>query len=163
MSALIFLLASLSCTPLKILFGFRWPLRLRRTLGLLCFFSVLAHFLVYAVLDQYLILRSVFLDVSKRPFIAIGFIGLLLLIPLAVTSPKAALQRMGAKRWRRLHMLAYVVAVLRLYAQRRPGFRWRRRSGRGHRRRRERRREQWWLRRRDRMFRICAVVCRFLR
>ena len=65
-----------------------------------------------SVLDQYLIVRAVVQDVARRPFIAIGLIGLLLLIPLDATSTKTALQRLGAKRWRLLHSLAYVVAVL---------------------------------------------------
>ncbi len=71
--SLIFLCASLSCTPLKIAFGWHWPLRVRRTLGLCAFFSASLHFLVYLVLDQSLALGAVLADVLKRPFIALGF------------------------------------------------------------------------------------------
>jgi methionine sulfoxide reductase heme-binding subunit len=110
--ALIFVWACLSCTPLKALFGWNWPIRLRKTLGLLGFFSALAHFTTYLVLDQGLRLGKVLADVVKRPFIAVGFLALLLLVPLAVTSTKRALQRLGFKRWKRLHRLIYAVAVL---------------------------------------------------
>ncbi|MEO8905404.1 MAG: protein-methionine-sulfoxide reductase heme-binding subunit MsrQ [Polyangiaceae bacterium] len=109
---LILLMASLLCTPLKILFGWTWPLRIRRTLGLCGFFTVLSHFLVYAGLDQGLAIGALFRDVLKRPFIAVGFIALLLLIPLAVTSTRRAVQRLGFSRWQKLHRLAYVIGML---------------------------------------------------
>jgi sulfoxide reductase heme-binding subunit YedZ len=110
--ALIFLVACLSCTPVKILTGKSWPIRLRKTLGLLAFFTALAHFLTYALLDQGVALGAIVRDVTKRPFIAIGFTALVLLIPLALTSTKEALQRLGFARWKRLHRLVYVVGVL---------------------------------------------------
>jgi sulfoxide reductase heme-binding subunit YedZ len=110
--ALLFLLASLSCTPLKLLWGLKWPLRLRKTLGLLAFFTALLHFAVYLLLDQALVLGAIVEDVSKRPFITAGFAGLLAMLPLALTSTKRALQRMGPKRWQRLHRLAYLAGVL---------------------------------------------------
>jgi methionine sulfoxide reductase heme-binding subunit len=110
--ALVFLCASLACTPLKILFGWKWPIRVRKTLGLFGFFTALGHFLVYLVLDQVLVLSAVVEDVLERPFIAVGFTALVLLVPLALTSTKEALQRMGPKRWKRLHRLAYVAASL---------------------------------------------------
>jgi len=109
---LIFLLASLSCTPLKILFGWTWPLRVRRTLGLCGFFTVLLHFSVYLVLDQGLAFAALFKDVLKRPFIAVGFLALLFLVPLALTSTKRSVQRLGFPRWQKLHRLAYVIGVL---------------------------------------------------
>ena len=110
--ALIFLCASLTCTPLKIAFTWNWPLRVRRTLGLCAFFAALLHFLVYLVLDQGLVLGALFADVLKRPFIAIGFVALLLLVPLAITSTRRMLQRLGFVRWQRLHRLAYAIGVL---------------------------------------------------
>jgi len=110
--ALIFLWACLACTPLKILFGWNWPIRVRKTLGLLAFFTALAHFSFYVAVDQGLALGNVLTDVAKRPFIAVGFLALLLLVPLAVTSTKKALQRLGFRTWKRLHRLIYVVAVL---------------------------------------------------
>ncbi len=110
--ALIFLWACLACTPLKILMGWNWPIRVRKTLGLLGFFTALAHFSFYLVVDQGLGLGKVLIDIAKRPFIAVGFVALVLLVPLALTSTKKALQRLGFKTWKRLHRLIYVVAVL---------------------------------------------------
>ena len=110
--SLIFLCASLSCTPLKIAFAWNWPLRVRRTLGLCAFFSVVLHFLVYLVADQSLALRSVLQDVLKRPFITLGFAALVLLVPLAWTSSKRAVARLGFRRWQRLHRLAYLIGIL---------------------------------------------------
>jgi sulfoxide reductase heme-binding subunit YedZ len=109
---LVFLMSSLACTPVKIATGFKWPMRLRRTLGVMAFVAALSHFLVYLVFDQVLMLRAVLRDVLMRPFIAIGFIAFVLLIPLAWTSTKQALQRMGPKRWKRLHRLAYLCGIL---------------------------------------------------
>lgn len=110
--SLIFLLSSLACTPLKILTKQKWPLKLRKTLGLMAFFSVFAHFLVYVVFDQALMFSVVVDDVLERPFIALGFLAFVLLIPLALTSTKNALQQLGPKRWKQLHRLAYVCGVL---------------------------------------------------
>ena len=110
--ALVFLTCSLACTPLKIVSGAKWPIRLRKTLGLAAFFCALAHFLVYLVLDQGLALRQLVKDIAARPFIAVGLAALLVMLPLALTSTKRALQRMGAKRWQRLHRLAYLAGGL---------------------------------------------------
>lgn len=110
--ALIFLCASLCCTPLKIIADWNWPLRIRRTLGLLAFFTALLHFAIYLLLDQDGDLPAVFADVLKRPFIAVGFLALLLLLPLALTSTKRAVARLGFKSWQRLHRLAYAIGVL---------------------------------------------------
>ena len=110
--SLIFVVLSLSCTPLKIAFDWNWPLRVRRTLGLCAFFSVVLHFLVYLVLDQDFALGAVLRDVLKRPFIAVGVAALVLLIPLALTSTKRSLARLGFRRWQQLHRLAYPIGVL---------------------------------------------------
>jgi sulfoxide reductase heme-binding subunit YedZ len=110
--SLIFLCASLSCTPLKIAFAWNWPLRVRRTLGLCAFFSVVLHFLVYLVLDQNLAVTALFRDVLKRPFIALGFAALVLLVPLALTSSKRSIARLGFRRWQLLHRLAYLIGIL---------------------------------------------------
>ena len=110
--ALIFLIASLSCGPLKIAFGWTWPLRIRRTLGLCAFFSALVHFSIYFVLDKNLALGAVLQDVLKRPFIALGFAALVLLVPLALTSTKRAVSRLGFPRWQLLHRAVYVVGAL---------------------------------------------------
>ena len=110
--ALVFLVASLACTPLKVVAGVTWPIRIRKTLGLLAFYTATSHFLLYTVVDQGLRLRTVLADVTKRPFIAVGFAAWLLLIPLAVTSTKGAVQRLGFKRWKAIHRLVYAVALL---------------------------------------------------
>lgn len=110
--ALIFLCASLSCTPLKIAFTWNWPLRVRRTLGLSAFFAALLHFSVYVALDQGFAFFALLADVIKRPFIAVGFGALLLLVPLAVTSTRRMVQRLGFVRWQRLHRLAYAIGLL---------------------------------------------------
>lgn len=110
--ALVFLFASLACTPLQLVFGVNWPIRIRKTLGLLAFFTASAHFLVYFVLDQGVAPSRVLADVAKRPFIAVGFAALVLLVPLALTSTKRALQRLGFARWKRLHRIAYLAGIL---------------------------------------------------
>lgn len=110
--ALVLLVATLCATPLKLGFGWTWPLRVRRTLGLLAFFTALLHFVLYLGADQGFDLSSVLSDLAKRPFIAVGFLALLLLIPLAWTSSKQAVQRLTFPVWQRLHRLVYVVAVL---------------------------------------------------
>jgi sulfoxide reductase heme-binding subunit YedZ len=110
--ALIFLLASLAATPLKLAFDVTWPIRVRRTLGLFAFFYASLHFLLYAVIDQGLAFSAIVEDVSKRSFITVGFAAFLLLIPLAITSTAAMTKRLGAARWKRLHRLTYLAAIL---------------------------------------------------
>ncbi len=110
--ALLLLVASLSATPLKLLFGWTWPLRVRRTLGLLAFFSAGLHFLVYLGADQGFDLGRVLADIRERSFIFDGFLALLLMVPLAWTSSKTAVQRLTFRVWQRLHRLVYAVAFL---------------------------------------------------
>jgi len=106
-----FLFLTLAVTPFRRWTGWNWLLRFRRMLGLFAFFYVLLHFLTYAVLDQGLDVALVIEDVIKRPYITLGMAGLLLLIPLAVTSTRGMMRRMG-KRWVKLHRLVYVIAIL---------------------------------------------------
>lgn len=110
--ALIFLLASLAATPLKLLFGLTWGLRIRRMLGLIAFFYASLHVGLYVCVDQGFDLGAILADVTERKFITAGFVAYVLLIPLAATSTQAMLKRLGARRWRRLHKLVYVSAVL---------------------------------------------------
>jgi len=105
------LLVTLACTPLKILFGWKWPLEVRRLLGLTSFAYVCLHFLTYLVLDQGLDLGDIGRDIIKRKFITVGFLGFLLLVPLAVTSTNKMVKRLGFPRWKRLHRLSYVAAA----------------------------------------------------
>jgi sulfoxide reductase heme-binding subunit YedZ len=110
--ALIFLLAALSCTPLKAIAGWTWPMRLRRMLGLLAFFYASLHVITYAVLDQGLDWHAIADDIVKRKFIFIGFLTFVLLLPLAATSTDSAIRRLGYPRWKQLHRLAYVAPAL---------------------------------------------------
>lgn len=106
-----FLLITLCITPLRILTGWVHWMRLRRMLGLTAFFYVLGHFLFYVLVDQGLDLGIIVEDVIKRPYITVGFTGLLLLLPLALTSTRGAMRRLG-RRWQQLHRLVYVAAAL---------------------------------------------------
>jgi len=110
--ALVFVLAALACTPLKSMFGWTWPIRLRRMLGLFGFFYALLHVATYTGLDQGLDWHAIWDDVTKRTFIFVGFAAFILLLPLAATSTRGALKRLGYARWKRLHRLAYVVPLL---------------------------------------------------
>jgi sulfoxide reductase heme-binding subunit YedZ len=110
--ALIMLVASLSATPLRLVLGWSWPLRLRRMLGLLAFLYASLHLLVYAVVDQGLALAAIAKDVAERKFITVGFAAFMLLVPLAATSPHRVRRWLGPKRWQRLHRLAYVAGTL---------------------------------------------------
>lgn len=110
--ALIFLLASLAATPLKRTLGLTWPTRIRRLLGLLSFFYASLHLLTYVALDRLGELKTLLEDLVKRPFITVGMLAFMLLVPLALTSTRAAQKRMGFANWQRLHRLSYVIAVL---------------------------------------------------
>jgi methionine sulfoxide reductase heme-binding subunit len=112
LTALIFLVASLACTPARRLLGWTWPTRIRRELGLFAFFYAALHFLTYLVLDQGVDWEAIVEDIAKRPFITVGFAALVLLVPLALTSTTASIRRLGYRRWQRLHQLAYVAGVL---------------------------------------------------
>ncbi|MAM13764.1 MAG: protein-methionine-sulfoxide reductase heme-binding subunit MsrQ [Rhizobiaceae bacterium] len=108
--ALRFILLTLCVTPLRDLAGINL-LRYRRALGLLGFYYVCFHFLVYLVLDQQMNLSVVVEDVIKRPFITFGMIALVLLIPLALTSNNWAIRTLK-QNWIRLHKLVYLIAAL---------------------------------------------------
>jgi sulfoxide reductase heme-binding subunit YedZ len=112
LTALIFLVAALACTPLRTLFGWTWPIRLRRMLGLFGFFYALLHLSTYVGLDQGFDVHAILADITKRKFIYIGFTAFVLLIPLAATSTAASVRRLGFVRWKRLHRLAYVATAL---------------------------------------------------
>jgi sulfoxide reductase heme-binding subunit YedZ len=109
--ALNFLLITLLVTPLRQLTGLSHLPRLRRMLGLFAFFYAVLHFTVYLTLDLEFNFRTLFADIAKRPYITIGFLALVLLIPLAVTSTNKMMRRLG-RRWQKLHRLIYVIAVL---------------------------------------------------
>jgi sulfoxide reductase heme-binding subunit YedZ len=108
---LVLLLATLACTPLKIVFGWTWPLAVRRMLGLYSFAYASLHLAVYLVLDQFFDWGAIVEDIAKRKFITVGFLGFLLLLPLAVTSTNRMVKRLGFPRWKRLHRLSYLAGV----------------------------------------------------
>jgi sulfoxide reductase heme-binding subunit YedZ len=109
--ALVLLLASLACTPLKTLVGWTWPMRVRRLLGLLAFGYAALHVLVYVGLDQGFAWRALLADVAKRRFIFVGFAAFVLMVPLAITSTSASVRRLGYVKWKRLHLLVYPAAL----------------------------------------------------
>jgi sulfoxide reductase heme-binding subunit YedZ len=106
-----FLIITLAVTPVRDWFNAPWLIQLRRMLGLYAFFYVLMHFLTWLLLDQGLYWSAILEDIAKRPFITIGFLALMLLIPLAVTSTNGMMRRLG-KRWKSLHRLVYVITLL---------------------------------------------------
>src|SRR5262245_51862333 len=106
-----FLLITLAVTPLRDWFDAAWLIQLRRMLGLYAFFYVLLHFLTWLILDQGFYWSGILTDIGRRPFITIGFLALLMLIPLAVTSTNGMMRRLG-KRWKQLHRLIYVITLL---------------------------------------------------
>ena len=109
--ALYLLCATLAITPLRRLTGWNWLIRLRRMLGLYVFFYALMHFLTFLWADHNFDFGAMWKDVLKRPFITVGFIAFVLLLPLAATSTNAMIKRLG-RRWAQLHRLIYVIAPL---------------------------------------------------
>ena len=108
---LVFLLATLSITPLRRLTGQLWLIQLRRMVGLFAFFYACLHFTTYIWLDKFFDVHEMLKDVVKRPFITAGFTAFVLLIPLAITSTRGMIVRLGGKTWQCLHRLIYVSAL----------------------------------------------------
>ena len=109
--ALVGLLVTLSVTPLRRLTKRAELIRYRRMLGLFAFFYACLHFVTYIWLDQFFDLAGIGKDIVKRPFITVGFAAFVLLTPLAATSTRAMMRRLG-RRWQQLHRLIYPVALL---------------------------------------------------
>jgi len=109
--ALNFLVITLCVTPLRRLSGWAWLVRLRRMLGLYAFFYAALHFVSYLWLDQFFDWTEIGRDILKRPFITVGFAAFVLLLPLAATSNRYALRRLGGRRWQSLHRSIYPIAV----------------------------------------------------
>jgi sulfoxide reductase heme-binding subunit YedZ len=112
LTALIFLVATLVCTPARKLFGWTWAVRVRRELGLFAFFYAVLHFLAYIGPDEWLDLPTILEDIDERPFITVGFLALVLMVPLAVTSSGEWVRTLGFKRWQQLHYLTYAAGIL---------------------------------------------------
>jgi methionine sulfoxide reductase heme-binding subunit len=109
--ALRFLVFTLSITPFRKVLNLPDLIRFRRMLGLFAFSYLCIHFLTYLVLDQSLDFRAIAKDVAKRPFITVGFLGFLLLLPMAITSTAGWIRRLGGRRWQMLHRGIYFAAV----------------------------------------------------
>jgi sulfoxide reductase heme-binding subunit YedZ len=107
---LVLLLATLGITPLRRITGLSWLIRFRRLTGLFAFFYACLHLTTYVWLDKFFDVRDMAKDVVKRPFITAGFFAFMLLVPLAATSTRRAIQKMG-RRWQLLHRLIYVSAA----------------------------------------------------
>ncbi len=106
-----FVLITLSITPLRKLFKKPQLTRFRRLLGLFAFFYGCLHFLTWFVLDKSFDFGEMWKDVLKRPFITVGFLGFVAMIPLAITSTAGWIRRLGGKNWQRLHRLIYLTGV----------------------------------------------------
>jgi len=106
------LLATLALTPLRLLLGLRWPLLLRRLLGLFAFSYAVLHFAVWVVIDRFFDWPGMVADIAKRPYITVGMLALATLVPLALTSTAGMMRRLGARAWRRLHRLVYLTGAL---------------------------------------------------
>ena len=101
------LLLTLSVTPLRRLTGWNELIRVRRLIGLTAFWYALIHLLSYVVFDQSLSISEIGADILKHPWVLVGFAAFLMLLPLAVTSTKGWVRRLGGRRWQRLHRLIY--------------------------------------------------------
>jgi methionine sulfoxide reductase heme-binding subunit len=108
---LVYLCITLAITPARRLTGVNALLRFRRMLGLYAFFYAVLHFTTYLWFDKWFDVAAILKDIVKRPFITVGFAAFLLLIPLAVTSPKAMVKKLG-RQWQTLHKAIYLVATL---------------------------------------------------
>lgn len=106
-----FLMITLSVTPLRKIKGLNKLIQLRRMLGLFAFFYVFLHFSIYLGIDRFFAWQEIIKDISKRPYITVGFTAFLMLIPLALTSTKKSIRKLG-KKWTKLHSLIYPAAVL---------------------------------------------------
>ncbi len=110
--AICLLFCSLACTPLQLVLGWKWPLRVRRMLGLFAFFYACLHLSTYLFVDQGLDFGGIAKDISKRRFVTVGFAAWCSLVPLAITSTKAWVRRLGYRRWKALHRLVYLAGAL---------------------------------------------------
>ncbi|MEW5915014.1 MAG: protein-methionine-sulfoxide reductase heme-binding subunit MsrQ [Gemmatimonadota bacterium] len=107
-----FLALTLAITPAVAITRLGWLIKYRRTFGLFAFLYACTHFALYLTLDLELYFSEIWEDITERPYITIGFTALMLLVPLALTSTKASIRRLGGKRWNALHRLIYVTSVL---------------------------------------------------
>jgi methionine sulfoxide reductase heme-binding subunit len=106
-----FLLITLAITPLRSLTGWTWLTRFRRMTGLFAFFYAILHFAIYWISKFSLSWAEMWKDISTHLYVTVGFTSFVLMIPLAITSTKKWIARLGGKRWQRLHRLVYLSAI----------------------------------------------------
>ena len=106
-----FLVLTLCVTPLRQLTGWKWVTRFRRMLGLFAFFYALPHLAIYILSLKAFDWGAIAVDITERPYITVGFTGFVLMIPLAITSTKKWIARLGGRRWNLLHRLVYISAI----------------------------------------------------
>lgn len=109
--ALVFLLITLSMTPIRLLTGQVWQIQLRRTLGLWMFFYACLHITTYVWLDYSFLWSDIVKDIIKHPYVIVGFTAFILTIPLAITSNNFMIKRLK-KNWKKLHQMVYLIAIL---------------------------------------------------
>jgi methionine sulfoxide reductase heme-binding subunit len=107
----VFVILTLSVTPLRKIFGWNSLIKYRRMLGLYSFFYVCLHFSTYIIFDRGLNLSGTAGDIIQRPFIAVGMASFFMMIPLAITSTNGWVKRLGGKRWAKLHKLVYLIGI----------------------------------------------------
>ena len=107
--ALRFLLLGLAISPLRRITGIAEFMRYRRMIGLYGFFYAVLHLLVYVVFDHFFDWSTIWTDIVKRPYITIGMAAILMLIPLAITSTKSMIRKVGGQRWKKLHWLVFPI------------------------------------------------------
>ena len=122
-----FIVITLAITPVRRLSGWHPVIRYRRMLGLFAFFYASLHFLTYVIGDRFAsldfpdgfvawstfvnLMASIWEDIAKRPYITVGFIGLVSMVPLALTSTAGWIRRLGGRNWQRLHRLVYLTGI----------------------------------------------------
>lgn len=106
------LLITLCITPLRTITQWHWLLRLRRMLGLFCFFYACLHFLSFIGFDHAFVVEDIAKDIYKRPFVSVGFAAFILLIPLAATSSNWSIRKLGGRKWQELHRSIYLIGIL---------------------------------------------------
>jgi len=107
-----FIMITLAVTPLRQISGWNAAVRFRRMLGLFAFFYGALHFITYLWFNVFFDVGKIVADVAKNQFITVGFAGFVLMIPLAITSTKKWISRLGGKRWQRLHQAIYLTGIL---------------------------------------------------
>jgi sulfoxide reductase heme-binding subunit YedZ len=111
MLTLVFLVLSLAVTPVRRVTGLNQIVKFRRMVGLFAFFYGSLHLITYISFDRFFNFRSIPADVFRRPFIAIGMLAFVLMIPLAITSTNKMVRRLGGKGWSRLHRIIYLAGI----------------------------------------------------